>query len=62
LPASGASGTCRELSADDAKFEINIAQNTGGPAPGITQAEINRIIQIAQKAARTQSIFTVNPS
>jgi len=53
---------CLELYADDVEFEINISQNTSGPTPGITQAEINRIIQTAHKAAHPQSIFTVNPS
>jgi hypothetical protein len=53
---------CLELYADDVGFEINISQNTTGPTPGITQAEINRIIQTAHKATHTQSILTVNPS
>jgi len=53
---------CLELYADDVEFEINISQNTSGPTPGITQAELNRIIQTAHKAAHPQSIFTVNPS
>jgi hypothetical protein len=53
---------CLELYADDVAFEINITQNTSGPTPAITQAEINRIIQTAHKALHTQSIFTVNPS
>jgi hypothetical protein len=51
-----------ELYADDVEFEINISQNTNGPAAGITQAEINRIIQTAHKTAHPRSIFTVNPS
>jgi len=51
-----------ELYADDVAFEINITQNTGGTTPGITQAEINRIIQSAHKAAHAQSLFTVSPS
>ena len=51
-----------ELYAADVEFEINIWQNTNGPTPAITQAEINRIIQTAHKAAHAQSIFTVNPS
>jgi hypothetical protein len=51
-----------ELFADDIQFEINISQNASGSTPGITQAEINRIIQTAHKAARTQSILTVNPA
>jgi hypothetical protein len=54
--------TCLELYADDVEFEINISQNTSGPAPGITQAEINRMIQSVHKAAHPQSIFTVHPS
>jgi hypothetical protein len=53
---------CLELFADDVEFEINISQNTSGPTHGITQAEINRIIQTVHKAAHPQSIFTVNPS
>jgi len=53
---------CLELYADDVEFEINISQNTSEPTQGITQAELNRIIQTAHKAAHVQSIFTVNPS
>jgi hypothetical protein len=50
-----------ELYADDVEFEINIEQITTGPGPGITQSEINRIIQTAHKAAEVQSILRVNP-
>jgi hypothetical protein len=53
---------CLELYADDVEFEINISQNTSGTTPGITQAELNRIIQTAHKAAHTQSSLAVNPS
>jgi hypothetical protein len=53
---------CLELYADDAGFEINIEQNTSGLTPGITQGEINRIIQTTHKAAKKQSALTVNPS
>lgn len=51
-----------ELYAADIEFEINIDQPVAGPTPGITQAEINRIIQTVRKAPQTQSILTVNPA
>jgi hypothetical protein len=52
---------CLELYGEDVHFEINIEQNTTSPGPGITQAELNRIIQTARKAALTDSKFTVRP-
>lgn len=51
-----------EFYADDIEFEINIDQNVAGPAPAITQAEINRIIQTARKAPQAASVLTMNPS
>jgi hypothetical protein len=53
---------CLELYTEDAGFEINIEQNTSGPAPGITQEELNRIIQTAHGSARKQAVLTVSPS
>jgi hypothetical protein len=53
---------CLELYGDDVHFEINIEQNTSSPSPGITQAELNRIIQTARKALHTDSKFTLSPS
>jgi hypothetical protein len=51
-----------EFYANDIEFEINIDQNVAGPAPAITQAEINRIIQTARKAPQAASVLTMNPS
>jgi len=53
---------CLELYGNDVGFEINITQSTSGPTAGITQAELNRIIQTARRAADKQSILEVNPS
>lgn len=51
-----------ELYADDASFEINIEQNTTSPGPGITQAELNRIIQTVRKMSHADATLTVSPS
>jgi hypothetical protein len=53
---------CLELYTEDAGFEINIEQDTSAPGQGITQKELNRIIQTAHKTAQTQAVLTVNPS
>ena len=53
---------CLELYGDDVHFEINIEQSTTSPGPGITQPELNRIIQTARKAPRADAKFTVTPS
>ncbi len=53
---------CLKLYGNDVEFEINITQNTNAPGPGITQAELNRIIQTARKAARADSKFIMSPS
>jgi hypothetical protein len=53
---------CIELYANDAHFEINIEQNTTAPGPGITQAELNRIIQTVRKIPHKDASFTVIPS
>jgi hypothetical protein len=53
---------CLELYAEDAHFEISIWQNTTSPDSGITQAELNRIIQSVRKVPRTGANFTVTPS
>jgi hypothetical protein len=52
---------CLELYAIDAHFEINIEQDTTSPGPGITQAELNRIIQTVRKVTRTDKHLTVTP-
>ena len=51
-----------ELYGSDVHFEINIEQNTNLSAQGITQAEINRIIQTAHRATDPQSKISVSPS
>jgi hypothetical protein len=61
-PARRPKKMCLELYADDVEFEINITQSESGPTPAITQAEVNRIIQTAHKAAHTQPILNVNPA
>jgi len=61
-PARRPKKMCLELYADDVEFEINIMQSESGPTPAITQAEMNRIIQTAHKAAHTQPILNVNPA
>ena len=53
---------CIELYANDAHFEINIEQNTTAPGPGITQAQLNRIIQTVRKIPHKDASFTVIPS
>jgi hypothetical protein len=53
---------CLELYAEDAHFEINIDQNTTSPGSGITQAELNRIIQSVRKVPRKDANFTITPS
>lgn len=53
---------CLELYTDDAHFEINIQQNTTLPGSGITQAELNRIIQTFRKVPHNDASFTVAPS
>ena len=53
---------CVELYGNEVHFEINIEQNASLPGPGITQAEMNRIIQTAHKAPYAQSKITVSPS
>jgi|HubBroStandDraft_6_1064221.scaffolds.fasta_scaffold23381_3 hypothetical protein len=60
-PARRPSRMCLELYRDDAHFEIVIDQNMVGPNPGITQAELNRIIQTTHKTASAQSTFTMKP-
>ena len=50
-----------ELYADDVEIEINIEQVAAGPAPAITQSEINRIIQSVHTIKNAQPILTVNP-
>lgn len=52
---------CLELYADDAHFEINIEQNATSPGPGISQAELNRIIQTFHKAPHTDAKLAVSP-
>jgi hypothetical protein len=53
---------CLELYAEDAHFEINIGQNTASPGSGITQAELNRIIQSFRTVPRKDANFTITPS
>jgi hypothetical protein len=53
---------CLELYAEGAHFEINIEQNTTSPGSGITQAELNRIIQSVRKVTRKDANFSVTPS
>lgn len=53
---------CLELYGEDVHFEINIFQNANLPSPGITQAELNRIIQTAREAPHVDSKFTVSPA
>jgi hypothetical protein len=53
---------CLQLYADDVEFEINLEQIKTGPSPAITQADLNRIIQTAHKAATAQGILAVKPS
>ncbi len=53
---------CLELFGNDVHFEINIEQNTGLSSRGITQAEINRIIQTAHKSLDPRSKIGVSPS
>lgn len=53
---------CLELYADDAHFEISIEQDTNSPGSGITQVELNRIIQSVRKVPHTDANFTVTPS
>ena len=43
------------------KPTINLEQNKTGPSPAITQADLNRIIQTAHKAATAQGILAVKP-
>ena len=52
---------CLELYAEDAHFEINIEQNTSSPGLGISQPELNRVIQTARQVPHTDSKFTVSP-
>jgi len=61
-PARRPKKMCLELYADDVEIEVNIMQSESGRTPAITQAEINRIIQTAHKAARTQPVLNVNPA
>jgi hypothetical protein len=51
-----------ELYGNDVHFEVNIEQNTSLPGPGITQGEINRIIQTARKTPNAQLKIGVSPS
>jgi hypothetical protein len=53
---------CLQLYADDVEFEFNLEQNRNRLSPAITQADLDRIIQTAHKAAHTQSIVIVNPA
>jgi hypothetical protein len=53
---------CLELYGDDVGFEISIWQNTSGYGPGITQADLNRIIQTVHKATDKLSALKVSPS
>jgi len=53
---------CLELYGNDVHFEINIEQNPSPSGRGITQDEINRIIQTARKAPDLQSKISVSPS
>jgi len=53
---------CLELYGEDVHLEFDIEQNTSSPGPGITQAELNRIIQTVRKVPRTDAKFTVSPS
>jgi hypothetical protein len=52
---------CVELHGRDIGFEINIAQNSDGPAPAITQPELNRIIQTAHRTVDESSTIKVDP-
>jgi hypothetical protein len=60
-PARHPKKMCLELYGDDVHFEINIEQNTGSPGPGISQPELNRVIQTARQVPHTDSKFTVSP-
>jgi hypothetical protein len=51
-----------ELYGDDVEIEFTIDQVPSGPAPAITQAEINRIIQSAHTTSNAQPTLTVNPA
>jgi len=53
---------CLELYTDDAHFEISIGQNTTSPGPGISQAELNRIIQTVRKVPHTDVSLAVSPA
>lgn len=52
---------CLELYGVDVHFEININQNMSSTTSGITQAELNRIIQTTRKAPLVESKITVHP-
>jgi len=53
---------CLELYAEDLEVEINFFQNESGPTRGITQAEVNRIIQSVHKTVHAEPTFTMNPA
>jgi hypothetical protein len=53
---------CLELYNDDVHIEINIEQNTSASTSGITQAELNRIIQTTHKASVAEAKIRVTPS
>jgi hypothetical protein len=60
-PARRPKKMCLELFGDDVHFEINIEQNTSSAGRGISQAELNRIIQTAHRVPHADSKFAVSP-
>lgn len=52
---------CLQLYADDIEFEFSFERSKTGPPREITQADLNRIIQTAHKAAHAQSVLAVDP-
>jgi hypothetical protein len=61
-PARRPKKMCLELYKDDAHFEIVIDQSVDGGSSGITQAELNRIIQTAHGTANTEAVLTMKPT
>lgn len=52
---------CLELFADDLDLEINITQAENGPTPGVTQPELNRMIQTVRRIKPAEPGFTAKP-
>lgn len=53
---------CLELYNEDVHVEINIEQNASTSTSGVTQAELNRIIQTTHKASVVEAKIRVTPS